>query len=81
MKKKIVKDNSLLTFYQDTATKDNVYNYLIEFLRAEAIKKVFDKEDVSAVSEAKAMIDKPFGNLELMFQPKVKKRNQINEAR
>jgi hypothetical protein len=72
---------SLLNFYNDKETKEEVQNYLIDFLEHEAIKKVFAKEDVSAVSEAKEMIDKAFENMDLLFQSKVNKKEQINEAR
>lgn len=70
-----------MSFYKDTPTKDNVKNYLINFLEKEAVKKVFNKEDVSAVAEARDLIDKAFDNLELLFTPKRKSKEQINEAR
>lgn len=74
-------DKSLQSFYNDHDTRDNVHAYLVEFLEQEAIKKVFAKEDVSVVAEAKEMIDKAFTNMELLFESKVKKKESINEAR
>lgn len=74
-------DKSLRAFWNDKDTKENVYNYLVEFLQATAIKKVFDKEDATAVGEAKEIIDKAFQNLEDLFSPKPKKKEPINEAR
>lgn len=71
---------SLLEFYNDKETSKNVHNYLTEFLKDQAIKKVFDKEDVSGVAQAKEIIDAAFENLEVMFLPKVVK-NTNNEAR
>lgn len=59
----------------------NVHGYLIAFLREEAIKKVFDKEDTSAVAEAKEVIDKAFEEMDYMFQSKPKKKPELNEAR
>jgi len=72
---------SLQRFYNDKDTKDNVHNYLIDYLEKEAIRRVFDREDVSAVADAKEVIDKAFDNLEVLFDPKVGKTEQINEAR
>lgn len=72
---------SLLEFWQDKDTKNNVKNYLIEYLEKEAVKKVFSREDVSAISEAKEVIDKAFDNMDLMFEPKKQKEDVTNPAR
>lgn len=72
---------SLLEFYNDKDTKENVKNYLIEYLRGEAVRKVFDKEDVSAVAEAKDIIDKAFENMDNMFAKKPISRETKNESR
>jgi len=75
---------SLQEFYRDTDTKDNVKNYLIEFLESEAVKKVFDKssfEEISAIGSAKEIIEKAFDNLENLFPSKVKAKEQINQSR
>lgn len=71
---------SLQEFYNDKDTKDNVQAYLVDFLEKEAVRKVFDKEDVSAVAEAKEMIDKAFDNMDLMFQKKEVIKNIINQS-
>ncbi len=72
---------SLQEFYNDVDTRNNVHNYLVEFLKEEAVRKIFDKEDVSAVSEAKEMIDKAFDNMSVMFQKKIVNKDQINPSR
>jgi hypothetical protein len=72
---------SLQTFYQDSDTKENVKNYLISFLEEEALKKVFAKEDVSGIADARECIEKAFYNLEVLFGEKPKAKEQINEAR
>lgn len=72
---------SILEFYQDTTTKDNVHSYLIDFLKEEGIRKLFAKEDVSAVAEAKDMIDKAFENMDVIFKKKEEAKPIINEAR
>lgn len=72
---------SLQEFWNDKDTKNNVQEYLINYLKEEAVRKLFDKEDVSAVAEAKEMIDKAFTNMDLLFEPKAKQKEQVNEAR
>jgi hypothetical protein len=71
---------SLKEFYADTETRDNVKAYLVQFLTEEAVKKVFNREDVGGVAEAKEIIENAFAQMELMFQPKVEK-NTENESR
>lgn len=72
---------SLQEFWNDKDTKNNVQEYLINYLKEEAVRKLFDKEDVSAVAEAKEMIDKAFTNMDSMFESKAKAKEQVNEAR
>ena len=72
---------SLFNFYKDKEGRENVYNYLVEFLEKTAIKKTFAKEDTKSVAEAKEIIDEAFKNLEVMFEPKPKKKELKNEAR
>jgi len=72
---------SLLAFYNDKDQKENVYNYLIEELEKEALKRVFAKEDVTAVADAKEIIDEAFENLEVLFNKKVETKDKPNQAR
>ena len=72
---------SLFNFYKDKEGRENVYNYLVEFLEKTAIKKTFAKEDTKSVAEAKEIIDEAFKNLEVMFEPKPKKKEVINQSR
>lgn len=79
-----MKDNSLQTFYRDTDTKDNVHAYLIEFFKGQAVKEIFDNEsdiNTQALAMSKRYIDLAFENMDLMFNPKVGKKEQTNEAR
>ncbi len=71
----------LYEFWKDKPTKDNVHLYLIECLEQEALRKLFNKEDVSAIAEAKEMIDMAFDKMDILFENKVGKKNQVNEAR
>jgi len=72
---------SLQQFYNDKDTKENVHNYLIDYLEKEAVKRVFDRKDVSAIADAKEVIDRAFDNLEVLFNSKAEKKESINQAR
>ncbi len=72
---------SLQEFYQDIETRNNVHLYLIEFLKEEGVRMLMDKEDTKGIAEAKEFIDKAFENMDLLFSPKVGKKEQVNEAR
>lgn len=72
---------NLLEFYKDKETSENVYNYLIDFLEKETIRRVFNKEDVSAISDAKDIIDEAWDNMDVMFESKGKKKDIINHSR
>lgn len=71
---------SLEEFYK-SGTKEVVYEFLIECLKSEAVRKAFEKEDTSAIAEAKDVIDKAFYEMDLLFSPKAKEKEIINESR
>ncbi len=72
---------SLLEFYNDKDTKNNVQEYLVQFLKEEAVRLLMAKEEVKGVAEAKEYIDKAFDNMDTLFAPKSKSKKQKNEAR
>jgi hypothetical protein len=71
---------SLQEFYQDVETRKNVQAYLIQVLTDLAVEKVFNREDTSAVAEAKEAVDKAFENMAELFTTKPEK-NVLNQAR
>lgn len=71
----------LSEFYKDTATKDNVKNYLIEFFKEEGIRRLMNREDAVALADAVELTEKAFENMDNLFAPKVQNKEQINEAR
>jgi len=72
---------SLQSFHSNKDTKNEVYNYLVAYLEKEAIRRVFDKEDVTAVADAKEIIDKAFDNLDILFDKKAETKEPINQSR
>ena len=78
------KPQPLSEFYRDTATKENVHAYLVEFLKEQAVKELFDNESDSgaqAVALAKKYVDLAFENMDYIFGNKVDKKEQVNGAR
>ena len=72
---------SILEFYQDTDTKNNVHEYLLQFFKEEAVRMLMNRENAIALADATEMLDKAFENMEVLFSPKVKGKEIINESR
>jgi len=72
---------SLQEFANDKDTKENVRQYLLQFFRDEAVRKLMKREDAVALADATELLEKAFDNMDLLFNPKPKKKEQINEAR
>ena len=72
---------SLLEFYNDKDTKDNVKEYLLQFYKEEAVRMLMSRENTVALADATELLNKAFDNMDLLFQPKVNPKEQINEAR
>jgi hypothetical protein len=68
-------------FYLNEALRNEVKTYLTDFLKEEGVRMLMAREEPYAVADAKELIDKAFDNLEVLFSPKVKEKEQINEAR
>ena len=65
--------------FKNKVILQEVRDYFENTLKQEAIRKVFEGEDVSAVKEARDIINISFENIELLFQSNEKK-HKINEA-
>lgn len=69
----------LKEFYDDKAMQNAWAEFIIEVLNAEALKKVYEGEDTSAVREARNIIEKSFGQLADNFK-KVEERSEESKA-
>ena len=72
---------SLIEFYQDTDTKNNVHEYLVQFFKEEAVRRLMNREDAVALADAVELTDKAFENMETLFAPKSEGKKIKNEAR
>lgn len=52
--------------------------YFVGRINIYALEKVFNKEDVTGIADAKAIIDETFGQLDTDFSPKPKVINRDN---
>lgn len=62
--------NPLKNFHSDVHTREAVHAFMLEFLREKAVDKVFSKQAIAGVYEAKKIIDEAFNKLEEMFAEK-----------
>ena len=65
-------DEVLRKFNGDPHTKDAFKAYMLSCIESEAVKRVFNREDVSSVADAYELINKTFEQLETDYgiQPK-----------
>lgn len=73
--------SALKDFYLNEVMREEVKTYLIDFLKVQAIEKAFNREDTSAVAEAKEVLEKAFNNLDILFASKSESKELKNEAR
>lgn len=67
-------------FYSNQPLREAVRAYLEESFRVEAVDKVFKREDVSHIADAKDLLDASFNNMEQEFRV-IKQTNKENGAR
>lgn len=61
---------SLIEFYQDKDTRENVREYLLQFYKDEAVRMLMDREDAVALADATDLLNKAFDNMDILFSPK-----------
>lgn len=72
---------SLLEFWQEKDTRENVREYLLQFYKEEAVRMLMNREDAVALADATDLLNKAFDNMDTMFAPKSIGQNIKNEAR
>ena len=71
----------LQQFQNDKFLRDELINFLHNFIDNQALTKLYKKEDVSAVAEARELIDSAFSELENQYGIKEKATKPVNKAR
>jgi len=71
----------LQSFNGDFATKEALLEYIHAHINTTALERMYRKEDVSHIADAKELIDSAFNQLEEDFGIKVKQNAVTNEAK
>lgn len=71
----------LKDFFLNESLRNEVKTYLIDFLKTQAIEKVFTRETTEHIADAKDCIDGAFEHLEVLFAPQTEAKEVKNEAR
>jgi hypothetical protein len=71
----------LQRFNGDVKTKEALREYINQVLSEEIIRRVFARQDVSHIADAKSIIDKAFEQLSNEFATPEKAQEDTNKAR
>lgn len=71
----------LKDFAQNEPLRNEVRNFLVDFLKTQAIEKVFTRETTEHIADAKECIEGAFEHLEVLFAPQTEAKEVKNEAR
>lgn len=74
--------NELLRqFDGDIHTKDALISFIHQFIAIEGVRRIYAKESVDAVADAKELIDKAFSQLSIDYGLTITAPAPINESR
>ena len=71
----------LNTFTNDVHLREKVQDYLLEYLDMFALERLYAKDDVSGIADAKIVIEGAFNQLVIEYGPKHKAPNTVNASR
>lgn len=73
--------SNLKDFFLNESMREDVKEYLIQFLKDEVVRLAFDEQEVGGAVLAKNTIENAFSNLEILFATKKETKEVKNEAR
>lgn len=71
----------LRTFNGDQSTKEEVIAFLHGFIAKEGLRRMYAKEEVSGIADAKDLVDKAFEELARMYAPSKPVEPETNHSR
>lgn len=77
----MMNDQLLQRFQTDEHLRNEVIAFIDNFIAQEAIKRVYERKDVSAVADAKELIDLAFAEISNLYGIKDKAPISKNQAR
>ena len=73
--------NLILQFNGDVSTKEAVQEYITSFIAKEGVRRMFSKEDVSHIADAKLLLDGAFEQMSIDYGIPTKPTEPTNQAR
>ena len=73
-------NETLRQFNGDVHTKEALIDFLHAFVAEEGVRRIYAKESVEAVADAKDIIDKAFDKLQEIYGTKPRPPEQTNQA-
>jgi len=73
--------DNLRRFQGDVATREEVQQFVIDFIAEEGIKLMFERKDVSHIADAKMLIDGAFDKLHILYGIKNPPTENTNTSR
>lgn len=71
----------LRQFNGDVDTKEALLGFIMSFINEEALKKMYDKQDVSHIGDAVSLINGAFESLETTYGIQIKQNTPTNQAK
>ena len=68
-------------FYNDEQTRNELIQFIHNFIDQEGLSRIYNREDVSSVADARELIDLAFSELENIYGIKEKVAQRKNQSR
>jgi hypothetical protein len=74
-------DQLLLQFQRDEHIRNEVIDFINSFIDDEAIKRVYERKDVSSVADAKELVNLAFAELSNLYGIKNKTNKSVSQSK
>ena len=73
--------NLLNQFYNDEHLRNEVIDFINSFIDDEAVKRVYERKDVSSVADAKELVNLAFAELSNLYGIKNKTNKSVSQSK
>lgn len=73
--------DKLKSFYEDKVTKETLLEFLVDYMNQYALDKMYKREDVSGIANAKEIIDSAFEQLDILYGIPATKKETISTSK
>ena len=74
-------DQLLLQFQRDEHIRNEVIDFINSFIDDEAVKRVYERKDVSAVADAKELVNLAFAEISNLYGIKNKTNKSVSQSK